>query len=454
MNVDILFSIVGTKPPRLPLREERQTDGVEIVYNAAGTGRSAVCAEQRKREKLLLEKLSRLEKKLERKPSYKRTKKREKALQMVKDLKRQLEDDCESGISYDQYLDELRKMRKEAKRAAKRLSMLQKQNQNQKQRDLQLDVIESANVNKNGGGNFGSKGASVSMDESSCMSEASCSTVHIESKVMKALQTLFDDPELDDINDDDDDDDDDDDHHNAHFDIDMLNMDNMDDRTADETTSDVNTTGESLLSVDCDSSTVKNSHTCNTEKDESLLSYNNNENELQEDEERDELEEDHKRWEEQTLPETISTKSRETTHTSKTKRTSNCDDNNDNGHRTLDTVQSGKSTPSTVRFKGVKPTVDDHLARAKALLNNAKDLQKSFSNDTDSVASVAAAAAESIATANAHKEQTEREVIPSSSPVSPQRHLLDAPIVNEKERYHLFLSHACPYSHRVVSKYK
>ena len=111
-NVDILFSVIGGgKPPVLPLREERHTGGVEVVYNAKGTGFSAVCREQKQREEMLLEKLNRLEMKLERKASYKRTKKRQKALEMVKDLKYQIEHSA-NGISYQTYINELRQMRR------------------------------------------------------------------------------------------------------------------------------------------------------------------------------------------------------------------------------------------------------------------------------------------------------------------------------------------------------
>lgn len=409
MNVDILFSIVGHKPPRLPLREERQTDGIEIVYNAKGIGHSAVCKEQEKREALLLEKLERLEKKLERKASYRRTKKREKALMMVKDLKYQMENSA-SGISYEQYLDELRKMRREAKEEKRR------------NRDLQLNTDPESIHN-------------ASRDDSSCMSEASCSTAHIESKVMKALQTLFDDPELADITDDE-------------------YM--MDEHTADETASDLNTTSDTLLSIDALTVKVANNE---NEDDEVVMTFNES-TALQEDSERDELEEDHKRWErtqpqdqkkwDQTLPETISlsentSRSNKTTHTSITKRTSNRDETSIK-KETLETIQSARSSPSSVRFKDVKPTVDEQVAQAKAILNNAKDLRNSFSLDSSSsVHSKNTDQTEPSKESSNEPEPKRKKVLPL-----PHRYSADAPIVNEKERYHLFLSHACPYSHRVI----
>ena len=40
-NVDICVTCVSDKPPTLPLREELPSLGIEVVYNAQGTGAKA-----------------------------------------------------------------------------------------------------------------------------------------------------------------------------------------------------------------------------------------------------------------------------------------------------------------------------------------------------------------------------------------------------------------------------
>ena len=54
-NVDIMYSIVGgLEPPELPLRQELNTQGIEMVYNAKGVGNMVVCKQQHRREAFLL----------------------------------------------------------------------------------------------------------------------------------------------------------------------------------------------------------------------------------------------------------------------------------------------------------------------------------------------------------------------------------------------------------------
>jgi hypothetical protein len=111
-NVDIMYSILGgNAPPVLPLREERQTDGFEMVYNAKGIGNSAVLKEKNRKEieleRKLERKLRRMKRNFERKPSTHRpSRKLKMALATINDLKFQLENST-SGISYDAYLEEL-----------------------------------------------------------------------------------------------------------------------------------------------------------------------------------------------------------------------------------------------------------------------------------------------------------------------------------------------------------
>jgi Predicted glutathione S-transferase len=113
LDVDIVYSIFGVSdPPELPLRQELLTQGVELVHGAKGVGQKAVCKEQRKRERRLLRKIKRLERKLEKKRSNKGTsQKRERAIAMVRQLRISMEH-CARTISYEVYLEELRKVSK------------------------------------------------------------------------------------------------------------------------------------------------------------------------------------------------------------------------------------------------------------------------------------------------------------------------------------------------------
>ncbi len=100
-NVDILYSIVGgDKPPTLPLREERRTDGVELVFNARGVGETTVREQQHRKEASLLKKICRMEKRFQRSPCRNEpTENVRKALLKVNSLKSQLEN-SPSGIRY------------------------------------------------------------------------------------------------------------------------------------------------------------------------------------------------------------------------------------------------------------------------------------------------------------------------------------------------------------------
>jgi len=152
-NVDILFSIVGgQKPPKLPLREERQSHGIECIYDAKGIGHAVVSKEKKRKEAILMEKLNRVERKLEKKRSFRRTKKRKRALAMIKELKYQLENSA-SGISYKMYLDELRRVKK---------------------------TMKNTDVN----------------DDCSQESNSTVNSTNVERKVMTALDSLLNDPDF------------------------------------------------------------------------------------------------------------------------------------------------------------------------------------------------------------------------------------------------------------------
>lgn len=337
-NVDILFSVIGGgKPPILPLREERNIGGVEVVYNARGTGYSAVCKEQKQREELLMEKLNRLEMKLERKASYKRTKKRQKALEMIKDLKYQMEHSA-NGISYQTYINELRQIRKPSIPGDK------------------------------------------SSDNESLASAAS--SINIESKVMRALSALCNDPDIG---------------------IEFVDSESRGDQDSTNHPSGVSI--DSSLDPTTDSS--PNSRTENRKAHEENVGN-------------DEDEDDHHKVSMNIIP---------------VKRTVSAIRNSKSPKN-----QSKPGSPDIhVRFKDIKPTLDDNLARAKALLSSAKYLKKSFSNDSNDY------------------EENHQSVSNNPLPESTghdmtirQMYSIDKLIVCEKERYHLFVSHACPWSQRCL----
>ncbi len=378
-NVDILFSVFGGgKPPLLPLREERLTDGVELVFNAKGTGNAAVNKDKKQREAMLLEKLNKLEKKLERKPSYKRISKRQKALAMVKELKHQLENSA-SGISYQRYLDELKEMKKNMKQT-------------------------------------------MSNDESSVVSGMSfASSINMESKVMKALQTLFDDPDLD--------------------------LDNLDDAMSDS----LNDSGISI-----DSSTLTN-----PTLDSSAISSHNENNISAMDIDidiGDEHDEDiENKWKnvvidnESLMGNTTVTTVRADNRNNKLKEPhdyslSSINDAEifENSTQSImsgnDDSQKSSKSINTVRFKDVKPTLDENIIQAKALVESAKLLQKSFSNENETPV-MSKQPLSSFDTPSV-KSNSSR-----SASATCQKYSGDKHIVNENDRYHLFVSHACPWSH-------
>ena len=59
-NVDICVTLVGNKPPVLPLREERLSQGVECIYNAKGTAQAVVAKEKSDRLAELFKQLNHL----------------------------------------------------------------------------------------------------------------------------------------------------------------------------------------------------------------------------------------------------------------------------------------------------------------------------------------------------------------------------------------------------------
>jgi putative glutathione S-transferase len=104
-------------------------------------------------------------------------------------------------------------------------------------------------------------------------------------------------------------------------------------------------------------------------------------------------------------------------------------------------VKDSKAASNSVRFKDVKPTIQDNISQARLLVDQAKNMHLSFSGESNSVASSVMTddqlstddfSEECIQNANADEGS-----IPSS-------------FVMEQNRYHLFVYESCPWSHRVL----
>jgi len=103
-KVDICVTVVGGEtPPSLPIREELRSNGVECIYNAKGVGQEVVSKERALREAEITKRLKVIEKKLQKSSS---PRKRKKGLKKLQDLQKNLErkmQNSASGISYSSY---------------------------------------------------------------------------------------------------------------------------------------------------------------------------------------------------------------------------------------------------------------------------------------------------------------------------------------------------------------
>jgi len=394
-NVDIMYSIVGgTEPPTLPLRQELRTQGVELVYNARGVGQTVVCKEQKRRETQLLEKLKKIETKIESKKSYRRTQKREQALGMVRDLRQKLEHSA-SGISYEMYLDELRRLR-----------------------DLKNATMDASRDAKTTSASTDDEDGRAPASDDKCINnDGTVNTVHIENQLMHALDILND----------------------SGSDFQLSDGESLD-YTNDNS-------DESLLS----DGTVATAPITDTSMETTLGDVNMDEREsasspLQGEEidglrdargDSSDTENSDKgfhssRWQNLAIDggASISGHTARTTASGTTVLASNTTgghlkiQGSEDSSNSLPVVKSPSS--SSVRFKDVKPSTEDNLARARALIESARIIQRSFSSDSN---------CSSIKPSDSYK-QAQME--------------LDEGYAPETGRYHLIVSHACPLSHRTL----
>ena len=368
-NVDIMYSIVGgLEPPELPLRQELNTQGIEMVYNAKGVGNMVVCKQQHRREALLLEKLKRIEIKLESKKSYRQTSKREKALSMIRELRIKMEH-CARTISYEMYLEELRKL-KDPK-------------SEDDDEDTQRDQSQFTNQ------------------------DGSVNTTHVENQIQQALEMLNDsDSEI---------------HLSDGESLDYTNN-TVDDSLLSEGT---------IVTAEITDTSMESYRGHNEERESATSSLDgekidglDNMIDLDKD-----GEEDTKSsfWKTAGLESGAFRTSASGTTFVASNMNKRASLNKQGSSESFSSVMKSPSS-SSVRFKDVKPSLEDNLARARALIDYARVVKRNFSYDSNC-----------------------SSIKPSDSYVmgGAPKQLVDLTTF-ESERFHLFVTHACPWSHRTL----
>ncbi len=435
-NVDIMYSILGREePPQLPLREEFMTNGVELVYNAKGVGQTVVCKEQKRREAKLLQKLKLIERKLEKKKSYQQSKKRRKALDTVKKLRKAMEHSA-SGISYEMYLEELLKMR----------AAVHEHSNNSSIYGGPRTVTPVTSVEQIQG---------KLMDALELLDEQTQSDIHSEVQVREKMPMSMFIPPVSLADEDDSD--------NEIMTMPMPTSPGRSTGTADTSLeTSMETSMETLTAIaleqrqtsisqmpdddhhisartseEKDSGWVGNNSSSNNNNNNNINNNNNNSHHSRS----IMLPSRHRRSKsDQTLKAQSALKASPTHSTLKASNVRNTDGEDDDNLTTssfestssLNIVKSPSS--SSVRFKDVKPTIDDNLSRARALIENARFVQRSFSSESSSSN---ASHTSSIKPSESYK--TDRPILKQQQKFVP-----------DTGRYHLFVSHACSWSHRTL----
>lgn len=351
--VDIVFAITGCdKSPKLPLREELNTNGFEMVYNAKGVGEAAVEREKRRKEKELLKKIKSIERKLEKKRSYRRNKVKRRAMETIRELRVKLEHST-NGITYEVYLQELR-LRQEA----------QKQNPT---------LSTSKEIEKN------TPVQHIDSEKSSLVN-----TLQIENQFKSALECMSES-----------------DFHSlgkSSNDSSVISMSSFGDLNSEDRSDD--------------------------SYQERLHNYDSDDNRSDDLPDRNSLKVD---------ASSISTKA--TVVTQSTVSASNVHNSRQSQ------VKDAKAASNSVRFKDLKPTIQDNISQARLLVDQAKNMHLSFSGESNSVASSVMTddqlSTDDFSEECIHNANADEGSIPSSFGM-------------EQNRYHLFVYESCPWSHRVL----
>jgi hypothetical protein len=329
--VDIIFTITGcSKPPSLPLREELNSNGFEIVYNAKGVCKDAVAAKERK--EALLEKIKTIEYKLENKKSYRRSKKKMTALNKIREIKAKLEA-ADTAVDSKTYLDQLSRV-PPAKTVSTEEENTEKMNYKETFEDKQSFIQISFQSCKEE--DVSLKGFEV--DEQEMLSLASINHDDIEDDISKVLECMDEDEYI-----------------------------SSDDESGDSFTLDSNLIKEQFESDHNPGNIVVGNHSSSSKKKNDFDFDKTESNESEDD--------------------TISVKWEHV----------NIDTRFDNKRAISRTPgiesityyytspDAGPTKSKTVRFKNVKPTTEEALEKCRALTQQVRIMQLSFSMENNSV---------------------------------------------------------------------
>lgn len=412
-NVDICITIVGGEAPTLPLREEVLTNGIELIYNARGIGQAAVSKEKKRQEAIVLEKLKGIEIKLLSKPSYRRTRKKKQAIKMVRKLRAKLEKGA-SGISYDIYLEELMRLYSKDQEA-------NEDNEPEAEGLMatlgMLEIVGDQSIDD--------------LDDQSEMSFSQYTSTTEDTMFSFRTSSTY-------------------------------NNGNDDSRrTSPETWKHL------LKDIDSSSGRSSKSHldAC-SESDEHLLV---------DDGSTDSPTPMAMACETYSISEKTSMTCR-TTNTGETHKASNTtprpgvlkkrsrsvpvitcggslDTDTGGGLESVaeNSVTSGSAgSKSSVRFKGIKPNSSDNLARARDLIDRAKFLKRSFSSDSSGSTGMSITIGKKMSPPIRTSSSSNELTTLGGNGAKDERPLHQPIIVRENDRYHLFVTKACPWSHRTL----
>ena len=342
--VDIIFTITGCKqPPTLPLREELNSNGFEIVYNAKGVCEEAVAAKERK--EALLVKIKSIEHKLQNARSYRRSKKKEKALQTIRELKAKLQA-ADAAVDSRTYLDQLSRAR-----PVKHVSTEEENTEKMKYKESFEDKKSHIDISFNSCKDEDISFRGFEVEEEQMLSVTSIDHDEIEDDISKVLEYMDDDKSLSSSSSSFDDDDDDD--------------------SGDSFTLDSNLIKDQFESDLHPGNVVVGNHSSSRTKHEKFELNDSESNDTDDDTVIS------AKWEQVNIDSPFENK--------KARERAPGIGSITYYYTSPDIVGPTKS--KTVRFKNVKPTTEEALEKCRALTQRVRIMQLSFSGDNNSVGS-------------------------------------------------------------------